>query len=114
MALKAKVKPSQRMSQALHEAWVVLDIAGNVLAGHCSCMAGCGEVCSHVAGVLFKVEAAIRLQLGRMTCTSLPCAWNQAFSKKVLLSPMIEILFFKPKKTTSETIVKQHEEAKLA
>ena len=40
MALKARVKPSQRMTQSLHEAWVVLDVAGNVVVGHCTCMAG--------------------------------------------------------------------------
>ena len=50
---------------------------------NCTLNFSCGEVCSHVAGVLFKIEAAIRLQLGSMTCTSLPCLWNQAFSKKV-------------------------------
>lgn len=42
-----------------------------------------GEVCSHLAGVLFKVEASVRLGVAAMTCTSLPCTWNQAFSKKV-------------------------------
>lgn len=42
-----------------------------------------GEMCSHVAALLFKVEACVRLGIASMTCTSLPCAWNQAFSKKV-------------------------------
>ena len=42
-----------------------------------------GEVCSHVAAVLFKVEACVRLGVAPRTCTSLPCMWNQAFSKKV-------------------------------
>lgn len=41
-----------------------------------------GEVCSHVAAILFKVEACSRLRL-TSTCTSLPCLWNQVFSKKV-------------------------------
>ena len=44
-----------------------------------------GEVCSHVAAVLFKVEAACRLGYNKPTCTSLPCAWNQAFTTKVRL-----------------------------
>ena len=42
-----------------------------------------GEVCSHVAAVLFKVEACFRLGINTQTSTSLPCVWNQAFSKKV-------------------------------
>ena len=44
-----------------------------------------GEVCSHVAAVLFKVEACVRLGMTAETCTSQPCLWNQAYSKKVLL-----------------------------
>ena len=43
-----------------------------------------GEMCSHVAALLFKVEACVRLGIASTTCTSLPCVWNQAFSKKVL------------------------------
>ena len=42
-----------------------------------------GETCSHIAAILFKVEAFIRLELGKESCTSLPCAWNQAFTKNV-------------------------------
>ena len=42
-----------------------------------------GEVCSHVAAVLFKVEACFRLGINTRTSTSHPCVWNQAFSKKV-------------------------------
>ena len=42
-----------------------------------------GEVCSHVAALLFKVEACVRLGYTNPACTSTPCEWNQAFSKKV-------------------------------
>ena len=54
---------------------------------HCFTFSLCsrGEVCSHVASLLFKVEAACRLGYNRPTCTSLPCAWNQSFSTKVRL-----------------------------
>ena len=48
-----------------------------------ACNSRCGEVCSHVAAVLFKVEACIRLKIASRTCTDLPCVWNQAFSKNV-------------------------------
>lgn len=36
--------------------WVAVDKDGVVLCGHCLCMAGLGEVCSHVAAVLFLLE----------------------------------------------------------
>ena len=32
-----------------------------------------GETCPHVAAILFKVEASNRLELGKSSCTSLPC-----------------------------------------
>ncbi|KAL5457379.1 hypothetical protein EMCRGX_G034630 [Ephydatia muelleri] len=33
--------------------------SGTVVTAHCTCMAGLGEVCSHIGAVLFKVEACI-------------------------------------------------------
>jgi len=37
-------------------------------------MAGLGEVCTHVAAVLFYLEALNRLE-GERTCTEGQCAW---------------------------------------
>jgi len=42
-----------------------------------------GERCSHVATVLFKIEAAVRN--GYTSATSNSCQWNQVFSTKVRL-----------------------------
>jgi hypothetical protein len=42
-----------------------------------------GEVCSHVAAVLFKIEAACRLGYTNPSCTSMPCKWNKTFVEKV-------------------------------
>ena len=42
-----------------------------------------GEVCSHVAAWLFKVEACVRLGYTNPACASMSCEWNEAFSKKV-------------------------------
>lgn len=42
-----------------------------------------GEVCSHVATILFKVEACVRLEIAKKTCTELPCVWNQKYSENV-------------------------------
>ena len=47
---------------------------GNVLTGHCNCLAGLGGVCSHVGAILFAVEAGVRM-LKSKTCTSVPCQW---------------------------------------
>ena len=37
---KVKVKPSQKLNNAPHEAWVVTNKKGDVITGHCTCMAG--------------------------------------------------------------------------
>lgn len=54
--------------------WVAAKMDGTVLAAHCNCMAGLGEVCSHVGALLFAVEAGVRIVKAK-TCTSLPCKW---------------------------------------
>ena len=39
--VKAKVKPSQRLTSESHQAWVALvKSTGAVVTGHCTCMAG--------------------------------------------------------------------------
>ena len=45
---------------------------GVVICAHCDCMAGLGEVCSHVGAILFYIEATHRIK----TCTKVTCAWN--------------------------------------
>ena len=38
---------------------------------------------AYIAPILFKVEAYHRLELGKESCTSHPCVWNQTSVKKV-------------------------------
>ena len=38
--LKADVRPSYRTTDTPHKPWVALGECGNVLFGHCNCMAG--------------------------------------------------------------------------
>ena len=56
-----------------------------------------GETCSHVAAVLFKVEAAVRLGLTSKACNDVPCQWNQNFTKDVNLAPIAQIQFYSKK-----------------
>ena len=53
----ALVKHSQRLSLPPLKVWLAVKQSGEVLCAHCSCMAGLGEACSHVAAVLFTAEA---------------------------------------------------------
>lgn len=45
-----------RLNLAPLKPWVVIDHSGVVLCAHCNCMAGLGEVCSHVGATLFALE----------------------------------------------------------
>ena len=60
----------------------------------CSCMVGLGETCSHVAGLPFKIEAAVRSEYIKTTCANEVCQWNINFVKKVELAEISDIEFY--------------------
>ncbi|KAK6176048.1 hypothetical protein SNE40_014409 [Patella caerulea] len=60
--VKAKVLHSQRMSEKPLQPWVIADKEGCILGAHCTCMAGLGEACTHVAALLFSIEATVKLR----------------------------------------------------
>ena len=51
-----------------------------------------GEGCSHVAAIMFKVEAGVRL--GYTSCTSQQCSWNETHTDKVNLYHIVKVLLF--------------------
>ncbi|XP_071106878.1 uncharacterized protein [Haliotis cracherodii] len=112
--IKAKVYRSQAVTEKPHEAWVGLDKSGRVECAHCTCMAGLGEVCSHVAGILFKVEACVRFEYNKVSCTSMPCSWNQTFTKKVEPAMVADINFSKVKKVHLAPCLAQRQPVKFA
>jgi len=68
----ATVKHSQTLSAPPLKVWMCCKSDWEVMAVHCTCMAGCGEVCSHIAAVLFAAEANTLVKQ-QFSCTSLPC-----------------------------------------
>ena len=76
LVLKADVTPSYRVNEEPHHPWLCLKPDGTVLTAHCTRAAGLGESCSHVAALLFKIEAACRAGVNKVACTSAPCTWN--------------------------------------
>ena len=52
----ASVRHSQRLSGGLLMPWIVAKTEGTIICGHCTCMAGLGEACSHIAALLFTLE----------------------------------------------------------
>jgi len=53
--LIATVKHSQSLSAVPLKVWVAIKSEGTILCAHCTCMAGLGEACSHVAAALYAV-----------------------------------------------------------
>ncbi|XP_057310950.1 uncharacterized protein LOC130648858 [Hydractinia symbiolongicarpus] len=93
----ADVRPSYRTTEEPYHPWVAVAKSGKVVAGHCTCMAGLGETCSHVAAILYKVEAAVRQGLTHTTPTDLPCQWNQNFTRNVKAFKICDIIFYSHK-----------------
>ncbi|XP_045213619.2 uncharacterized protein LOC123564267 [Mercenaria mercenaria] len=42
--------------------WIIGDKSGQVLGAHCTCMAGLGEACTHIAALLFAIDATVRIR----------------------------------------------------
>ena len=90
------VKHSQRLTVSPLHSWVAAEPSGIILCGHCTCMAGIGEVCSHTAALLFTAEINTKM-LKNTSCTSLPCMWLPSMQKVDYL-PICEIDFSTPRK----------------
>ncbi|KAH9383376.1 hypothetical protein HPB48_024595 [Haemaphysalis longicornis] len=69
-----KVRHSQSFREKLLTAWQLQKPDGEVVYAHCTCMAGCGEVCSHVGAALFYLEAVVTRRDNR-SCTDRENAW---------------------------------------
>ena len=82
-----------------YDVWVCLDRDnGWVLSGNCTCMAGLGSSCSHVAALLFKLENAVHLKLKDSTApTSVLCSWKSC-KKAVEPAPLKAVNFSRVKK----------------
>ena len=75
--IKSLVDAGQRQSCAPYNPWILLDKKkGYVMTAHCTCMAGCGEACSHIAAVLFALEQLTRDgENCEEATTSIKCIW---------------------------------------
>ena len=91
----AAVKHSQKLSLPSLQVWVCIKPCGEVVCAHCTCMAGVGEVCSHVAAVLFAAEGNTLIKR-QFSATSLPCSWLPANFKFVSFSKVADIDFKTP------------------
>ena len=85
------------MTDPSYKVWLAAEKKSKFTKGHCKCKAGLGESCSHIAALMFKLEAAVRLGFTTMACTSLPCSWNDLSTMKVKGAPIRDTIFYRPK-----------------
>ena len=69
-----QVLPSQRMNETPLLPWVIMTSTGEVIAAHCDCMAGLAQTSTHVAALLFKVKAVVRIRQ-KTTVTAVAAYW---------------------------------------
>jgi hypothetical protein len=69
--LIGSVKHSMR--NELTRCWLIVAATGRIFSAHCDCVAGIGEVCSHVAAVLFAInkeqESECEVSNGFLCCS---------------------------------------------
>ena len=98
------------MSEKPLTPWIIATEAGRILAGHCDCMAGLGETCSHVASLLWVIGVGVEKRES-LTVTQKSAYWVLPPAvKSVPYAPIKDIGFIgKKRKVTSR--VSDHDRA---
>ena len=104
--VSTKVKHSQRLSASLLKPWAALQKNGMIICAHCDCMAGLGEACSHIAALLFTLEANVQVKKS-LSCTSLPCYWLPPTFRSVPFARICDVDFTAPQKKQKMLLDKQ-------
>ncbi|XP_053382010.1 uncharacterized protein LOC128549398 [Mercenaria mercenaria] len=94
--VRSKCYPS--MQKGVYEQWVLISKHApfQILKANCTCPAGNGEGCSHVAGLLFALEGRPITPVeddDSVPCTSKPCQWNQPSKRKKETRPVKDLTF---------------------
>lgn len=99
----AKVRHSQRMNDSLIPIWIITERQGTIVSAHClGCKAGLAESCSHIASVLFYLEAWTKIN-GRLSCTQVKCTWLlPTYVKQVDYSRIRDINFTSARKMKAD------------
>jgi len=71
--------------------WVIAT-NGRVCSAHCDCKAGLGEVCTHVATLLFGIDAGVRIR-EKTTVTQVKAYWMEPTRKNVNSAPISNVDF---------------------
>lgn len=69
-----QVQHSMKARETKLKVWMISEKNGSICTGHCTCMAGLGEVCSHVTAVLYAAEHAAEIKKN-VSCTDVKSVW---------------------------------------
>ena len=92
-------------------------VGGEIINAYCTCTTGLLGSCNYVAGLLFRIEAAVLLGHTHQTCTSQLSQWNIPSHKKQIEPGEVASFIFEKetymKKATQLTVNKRKQRAKL-
>ena len=91
----AAIRHSQKITIPPAKPWLAVKQNGTVVCAHCSCMAGLGEACSHIAALLFTLESTTTMNKNTR-CTLLPCSWLPPTFQNVHYAELSDIDFSTP------------------
>ena len=99
-----KVRHSQRMNDPYVTLWIITEENGTVLFAHCvGCMVGQGECCSHIASILFYIEAWNRIN-EKLSCTQVKGTWLLPTAVKEVPYASVTDIDFRSSKKLKENL----------
>ena len=98
-----QVLHSQKLSEKPLQQWIVAEMDGRILSFHCNCAAGLGETFTHVAALLFSIEAVIRIRDSK-TVTQEKAYWLLPSTIKKVEYKECKDIDFTPAKTMKKEL----------
>ncbi len=80
--LSVRVSPTMRTTMPDYQVWAAVEKdsksvpGGRIHSAYCTCPVGLHGTCNHVAGLLFRIESAVRAGMATKSSTSRLCQWN--------------------------------------
>ena len=94
------------MSEKPPTPWVVCKKSGKVLSAHCDCMAGLGESCSHVASLLWAIEAGCKRR-DSLTVTEKRAYWVLPSAVKSVPYSRVKDIQFSKTPSNATSVIKE-------
>ena len=98
-----RVNHSYTLSSPALQPWAIIRSSGAVACGHCTCMAGLGETCSHIGALLYYIEYQVR-RYAETSSTSKSNTWLEPSTVKQAPYLRLEDISF----TSAEQTMKEY------